>query len=150
MHRHGLISGRVRADIHPTERRLAHLRLWRIGAHVFDREPLRGVQGRSCVAPPQAPPWKELTFPMDLNDLEIGPADVELAAIELEWPLIAAELDIVDAEIRLLTSSAPTYTDWRRLRRAERRRLRALAELLDLSAAVLVRPAGSNKELIAR
>ncbi|WP_117215247.1 DUF6284 family protein [Allorhizocola rhizosphaerae] len=63
-----------------------------------------------------------------------GPSDVELAAIELEWPLIAAELDIVDAEIRLLTADRPTELDWRRLRRAERRRLRALAELLDLTA----------------
>ncbi|HZM83033.1 MAG TPA: DUF6284 family protein [Candidatus Limnocylindrales bacterium] len=77
---------------------------------------------------------------MDLDDFEIGPSDVELAAIELEWPLIAAELDLVEAEIRVLTAhGGPTDVDWRHLRRAERRRLRALVELLDLTAAVLGR-----------
>jgi hypothetical protein len=63
-----------------------------------------------------------------------GPSDVELAAIELEWPLIAAELEIVEAEIRLLTAERPTELDWRRLRRAERRRLHTLVELLALVA----------------
>lgn len=98
------------------------------------------MPGRSRAPPAEvggASPWKELTFPMDLDvfDVPDGPSDVELAAIELEWPLIAAELDVVDAEIRLLTTANPTELDWRRLRRAERRRLRALAELLDLTAA---------------
>jgi len=77
---------------------------------------------------------------MDLDVFDAGPSDVELAAIELEWPLIAAELELVDAEIRLLTVAHPTELDWRRLRRAERRRLRALVELLDLTVAVLERP----------
>ncbi|WP_020522845.1 DUF6284 family protein [Catelliglobosispora koreensis] len=68
-----------------------------------------------------------------------GPSDAELAAIELEWPLIEAELDIVDAEIRLLTApNGPTELDWRRLRRAEHRRLNALRDLLDLTAANLI------------
>jgi len=53
-----------------------------------------------------------------------------LGAVELKWPLIAAELDVVDAEIRLLTVTHPGELDWRRLRRAEHRRLRALAGLL--------------------
>ena len=71
--------------------------------------------------------------PRDLDDLA-GPSDVELAAIELEWPLIAAELDLIHAEIRVLTAAGgPSELDWRRLRRAEHRRLRALVELLELT-----------------
>lgn len=71
---------------------------------------------------------------MDLDVFDDEPSDVQLAAIELEWPLIAAELDIVDAEIRLLTADRPSELDWRRLRRAEHRRLQALADLLSLTA----------------
>lgn len=67
-------------------------------------------------------------------DADDGPSAAELAAIELEWPLIAAELEVTGAEITLMTSENPTELDWRRLRRAQRRRLRALAELLDLPA----------------
>ncbi|WP_020518814.1 DUF6284 family protein [Catelliglobosispora koreensis] len=79
-----------------------------------------------------------------------GPTFAELAAIELEWPLIAAELDIVDAEIRLLTAlHGPTELDWRRLRRAERRRLTAICELLDLAAANLTPAAGHAPALVA-
>ena len=66
-----------------------------------------------------------------LSDLD-GPTDAELAAIDLEWPLIAAEMDIVAAEARLLTADHPAELDWRRLRRAERRRLTALVDLLAL------------------
>ncbi|WP_020522394.1 DUF6284 family protein [Catelliglobosispora koreensis] len=79
-----------------------------------------------------------------------GPTDVELAAIELEWPLIAAEMDIVDAEIRLLTApDGLTELDWRRLRRAERQRLKVLCELLDLAAASLTPVAGHAPALVA-
>ncbi|GIG01277.1 DUF6284 family protein [Catellatospora citrea] len=79
---------------------------------------------------------------MDLDDVyETGPTDAELAAIELEWPLIAAELELTSAEITVLTANNPTELDWRRLRRAERQRLRALADLLDLTAAGLHAPA---------
>ncbi|GAA2352315.1 hypothetical protein Cme02nite_26110 [Catellatospora methionotrophica] len=73
-------------------------------------------------------------------DEPTGPTAAELAAIELEWPLIAAELEVTSAEIVLLTSTAPTELDWRRLRRAERQRLRVLAELAAAEAA-RVRPA---------
>lgn len=70
---------------------------------------------------------------MDLDNGAAGPTEAELAAIEWEWPLIAAEIEVVEAEIGLLTAEhAPTEIDWRRLRRAERRRLRALIELLAL------------------
>jgi hypothetical protein len=58
-----------------------------------------------------------------------GPDIADLDAIEVEWPLIAAEMDLVAAEIVVLTEPEPTDLDWRRLRRAERRVLRAFAAL---------------------
>ncbi|MEU5944143.1 DUF6284 family protein [Micromonospora sp. NPDC047465] len=62
------------------------------------------------------------------------PTAADLAAIELEWPLIAAELDVLDAEITLIYAEdhgGPTVLDWRRLRRAEASVTRAAAELAD-------------------
>ena len=59
-------------------------------------------------------------------DVPQEPTAADLAAIEAEWPLIAAEMDLVGAEIALLTADpAPTPLDWRRVRRAEHRALRA-------------------------
>ncbi|WP_405100807.1 DUF6284 family protein [Micromonospora sp. NBC_01412] len=60
------------------------------------------------------------------------PTAADLAAIDTEWPLIAAELDVLDAEITLIYAEdkgGPTDLDWRRLRRAEARVTRAAAEL---------------------
>ncbi|WP_409073526.1 DUF6284 family protein [Micromonospora chalcea] len=60
------------------------------------------------------------------------PTAAALAAIESEWPLIAAELDVLDAEITMLYAEdhgGPTALDWRRLRRAEARVTRAAADL---------------------
>ncbi|MEU9505418.1 DUF6284 family protein [Micromonospora sp. NPDC048170] len=60
------------------------------------------------------------------------PTAADLAAIESEWPLIAAELDVLDAEITMFYAEdhgGPTALDWRRLRRAEARVTRAAAEL---------------------
>lgn len=60
------------------------------------------------------------------------PTAADLAAIESEWPLIAAELDVLDAEITMLYAEdhgGPTALDWRRLRRAEARVTRAAADL---------------------
>ncbi|GAA2717960.1 DUF6284 family protein [Micromonospora olivasterospora] len=65
------------------------------------------------------------------------PTAADLAAIEAEWPLIAAELDLLDAEIRLIYAEdhgGPTVLDWRRLRRAEAGVTRAAAELADRTA----------------
>lgn len=62
----------------------------------------------------------------------IEPTPDDLAAIEAEWPLIAAELDLLDAEITMLYAEdrgGPTALDWRRLRRAEARVVRAAAEV---------------------
>ena len=61
-----------------------------------------------------------------------GPSSAELAALTTEWPLIAAELDLLDAEIAEINAAdhgGPTPLDWRRLRRAEARVTRVAAEL---------------------
>jgi hypothetical protein len=61
-----------------------------------------------------------------------GPSPDDLAAIEAEMPLIVAELDLLDAEIRNLYAAdrgGPFPMDWRRLRRAEARVTRVAAEL---------------------
>ncbi|WP_433793293.1 DUF6284 family protein [Actinoplanes sp. CA-252034] len=62
----------------------------------------------------------------------LGPSSAELDAITAEWPLIAAELDLVDAEIAEINAAdhgGPSPLDWRRLRRAEARVTRVAAEL---------------------
>lgn len=70
-----------------------------------------------------------------MNELYLnldGPSPAELEAIETEWPLIAAELDVLDAEITLINAGdrgGPTALDWRRLRRAEASVTRVAAEL---------------------
>lgn len=66
------------------------------------------------------------------------PTGAELAAIETEWPLIAAELDVVDAMVRLARSGgSPTELYWQALRRAEHRVLTVARDLADRR-----RPAG--------
>ncbi|WP_433530465.1 DUF6284 family protein [Micromonospora sp. CA-263727] len=68
----------------------------------------------------------------DRDTATAEPTPAELAAIDAEWPLIAAELDVLDAEITLLYADdrgGPTALDWRRLRRAESRVTRAAAEV---------------------
>lgn len=63
---------------------------------------------------------------MDLDDME--PTAVDLDAIEAEWPVIAAELRVLDAEIAALARPGlPSALDWRRLRRARRQLLAAYA-----------------------
>jgi hypothetical protein len=62
-------------------------------------------------------------MPELLPDAE--PTGAELAAIENEWPLIAAELAELDAEIRTLTFGVGVdELDVRRVRRQRRRALR--------------------------
>ncbi|WP_328990047.1 DUF6284 family protein [Kribbella sp. NBC_01245] len=61
-----------------------------------------------------------------------NPSAAELVAIELEWPLIAAELDLLNAEIAILTAGPlMSVLDRRRIRRAEHRVLAARLELAD-------------------
>ncbi|WP_433299668.1 DUF6284 family protein [Actinoplanes sp. CA-030573] len=60
------------------------------------------------------------------------PTDGDLSAIEAEWPLIEAELSVLDAEIANIYAAehgGPSPLDWRRLRRAEGRVVRVAAEL---------------------
>ncbi len=58
----------------------------------------------------------------DMDPDQAEPTGADLAAIETEWPLIAAELDVLDAEIALLMAGhRASLLDWRRLRRAEER-----------------------------
>ncbi len=67
-----------------------------------------------------------------------GPLNADLDAIEAEWPLIAAELDVLDAEITLINAAdhgGPTALDWHRLRRAEAAVTRVAAELAARPAA---------------
>nr|WP_204000487.1 DUF6284 family protein [Micromonospora andamanensis] len=67
----------------------------------------------------------------------VAPTAADLAAIDGEWPLIAADLDVLDAEITLIYAEdhgGPTALDWRRLRRAESRVTRAAADLATRTA----------------
>ena len=67
-----------------------------------------------------------------------GPSADDLAALVAQEPLIAAELDLLAAEINNLYAEergGPFPMDWRRLRRAEARVTRLAAELA-------ARPAG--------
>lgn len=71
--------------------------------------------------------------PMSWDDQE--PSAAELAAIEREWPLIDADLSLLDAEIRVLSAhGGPSPLDWRRLRRAERQVIAAHARMLTTPA----------------
>jgi hypothetical protein len=67
-----------------------------------------------------------------LHRITDGPTAADLAEIEAEWPLIAAELDLLDADINLIYADdhgGPTVLDWRRKRRAEAKVTRVAAEL---------------------
>ena len=58
------------------------------------------------------------------------PTASELADIEKEWPLIEAELELLDAEIALVISGRlANHMDHKRKRRAERRVLAVSREL---------------------
>jgi hypothetical protein len=66
------------------------------------------------------------------------PTAAELVAIDTEWPLIAAELDLLDAEIAALSAEdRVSKLDRRRVRRAERRVLEVGHELATEGATVL-------------
>ncbi|WP_149826919.1 DUF6284 family protein [Streptomyces tailanensis] len=58
------------------------------------------------------------------------PTDAELDAIELESPLILAEVDLLDAQIITLDRT-PTELDARRIRRARNRVLAARRDLVN-------------------
>ena len=59
------------------------------------------------------------------------PTAADLAEIEQEWPLIAAEIDLLNAQIAVLNGPAePTELDQQRVRRAQRKVLREARALL--------------------
>lgn len=68
------------------------------------------------------------------------PTAADLAAIEAEWPLVEAELGLLDAQIVALSAARGlSPLDWRRLRRAERRVLAAWLRLMTARASGVVR-----------
>jgi hypothetical protein len=63
-------------------------------------------------------------------DDEPTPADLD--GIEREWPLLAAELELLDAEISFINAGpAASELDRRRIRRAEHRVLEVARDLAD-------------------
>lgn len=60
-----------------------------------------------------------------VDEWDVEPNEAELAAIEAEWPVLAAELAVVDAHCRFLAS--PDVSTRRALRRAESARDRTVA-----------------------
>ncbi|KRD18952.1 DUF6284 family protein, partial [Streptomyces sp. Root264] len=65
----------------------------------------------------------------------------ELDAIELESPVIAAEVDLLDAQIKTLDRPA-NEVDARRIRRARNRVLTARRDLVNRTAGVML-PGGA-------
>jgi hypothetical protein len=63
------------------------------------------------------------------------PTDTELNAIELEMPVILADVEMLDAHIVSLDRT-PTELDERRIRRARRRVLAARVALVNRAAGV--------------
>ncbi|MGJ5898306.1 hypothetical protein DF268_12190 [Streptomyces sp. V2] len=63
------------------------------------------------------------------------PTDAELSAIEVEMPVILADVELLDAQIATL-DRVPTVLDARRLRRARRRALAARVELANRGGTV--------------
>lgn len=70
--------------------------------------------------------------PYVCDEVDGEPTIVELLAIEAEWPLIAAELAVVEAQCRFLGS--PDVLTRRALRRAVTSLTRAYAEVYTPSA----------------
>ncbi|MFF9122378.1 DUF6284 family protein [Streptomyces sp. NPDC014889] len=69
------------------------------------------------------------------------PTAAELDAIELEMPVILADVDLLDAQIVTLDRT-PSELDARRIRRARRRALAARVALLNRTAGAMV-PGGA-------
>ncbi|SES44399.1 hypothetical protein SAMN04487983_105535 [Streptomyces sp. yr375] len=71
----------------------------------------------------------------------IEPTDTELDAIELEYPVILAEVDLLDAQITAMDRPA-NELDARRIRRARNKVLAARRDLANGPAAVML-PGGA-------
>lgn len=85
---------------------------------------------------------------MPLHD---EPTNVELAAIEGEWPLIAADLALVEAECRMAASGPGDALAERARRRALHGVLSALVQQLNHDGPVVVRlaPIGTTTDSAA-
>jgi hypothetical protein len=91
-----------------------------------------GNLARAAALALTAPDCPEVSVRKRLVSVTAEPTVADLEAIEAEWPLIAAELDLLDAQITMLYAEdhgGPSPLDWRRLRRAEARVTRAAADL---------------------
>ncbi|MFF3331277.1 DUF6284 family protein [Streptomyces sp. NPDC002888] len=75
------------------------------------------------------------------DELDREPTFAELDAIELESPLILAEVDLLDAQIKTLDRPA-NEVDARRIRRARHRVLAARRDLANRTAEVML-PGGA-------
>ncbi|MCQ4082956.1 DUF6284 family protein [Streptomyces sp. RB6PN25] len=75
------------------------------------------------------------------DEYDREPTAAELDAIELESPLILAEVDLLDAQI-IAMDRTPNEMDARRIRRAHRRVLAARRNLVNRTADVRV-PGGA-------
>ncbi|WP_338682185.1 DUF6284 family protein [Streptomyces acidiscabies] len=69
------------------------------------------------------------------DEFDGGPTAAELDAIEVEMPVILADIELLDAQIATL-DRVPTPLDARRLRRARRRALAARVDLVNQAVAV--------------
>ena len=67
----------------------------------------------------------------------IEPTAAELDAVEIEMPVILADVDLLDAQIMVLDRT-PSELDVRRLRRARRRALAARVALVNRTVGVTV------------
>lgn len=70
------------------------------------------------------------------GSLDMEPAAAELDAIELEMPVILADVDLLDAQIMTIDRT-PTELDERRIRRARNRVLAARRDLTNRAGTVL-------------
>ncbi|MGL5825948.1 MAG: DUF6284 family protein [Nocardioides sp.] len=75
------------------------------------------------------------------------PTDVELAAIEAEWPVIAAELAVVEVECRIAAGRGGELGA-RALRRAVGRRLAALTACANADAAGRTSAPGRDESVV--
>lgn len=78
-----------------------------------------------------------------IDSAENEPTVTDLAAIEAQWPLIEAELALLDAQITAQRPGGPSALDRRRVRRAARRVLTARLGLLATCPAGMERGAAS-------
>ena len=78
----------------------------------------------------------------DVAHLFMEPTDTELDAINIELPVILADVDLIDAQIMTLDRT-PSELDAQRIRRARRRLLTARRELANHTAGATLPEVGA-------